>query len=142
MKLDFETARQLADAVLAHGASVRCNPLAVAITDLTGTPLVLLRSDGAPPMWAPIALAKARTAIAFGQPSAWVDDLAEQRPMFTTSIMGVAQGALVAAAGGIPLKIAGAIVGGAGVAGDTSENDALFAQKAAEECGFDSEAAG
>lgn len=134
--LKFDAALALAQAVLAQGRQLECAPLAVAVVDLTGTALALLRADGAPPMWAHIAIAKACTAVDFGCSTARVGELAVEHRQLMQDIGGLSVKARVTVAGGVPLFAASGLVGAIGVAGDTSANDAACANQAALEMGF------
>lgn len=134
--LSFDEALMLAARIFAEGRARECAPLAVAIVDASGTPVVLHRADGAPPMWARIALAKATTAVQFGCSSAQVQQLNEDYPALMGSIAPLVDGPMVTAAGGIVLKRDRSVVGAIGVSGDTSDNDALCARLAAEELGL------
>jgi len=135
--LDFDTAMALAAGVCAQGRALGCAPLAVAVVDLSGEPLVLHRADGAPPMWGQIAVAKARTAVDFGCSSAQVQALALEYPDLIRSIAPLASGGVtITAAGGIPLVLGGRVVGALGVSGDTSERDEACARHAASALGL------
>jgi len=134
--LAFDTAMALSAGVFAQGRALGCAPLAVAVVDLSGEPLVLHRADGAPPMWGRIALAKARTAVDFGCSSAQVQALALEYPDLIRSIAPLASGVTITAAGGVPLVLAGRVVGALGVSGDTSERDEACARHAASALGF------
>jgi uncharacterized protein GlcG (DUF336 family) len=135
--LDFDTARRLADEVLAQGRVLDCAPLAVAVVDPSGTPLVLFRTDGAPPMWGRIAQAKARTALDFGRSTAQVQRMVRDHPDLMRAIAPLSEEPVIAAAGGIVVRHKGRVVGAIGVSGDTSENDAACARHAAELLGFE-----
>jgi uncharacterized protein GlcG (DUF336 family) len=134
--LSFEQALMLASHVFAEGRVRGSAPLAVAVVDASGTPVVMHRADGAPPMWARIALAKAQTAVQFGCSSAQVQQLSEEYPALMGSIAPLVDGPMVTAAGGIVLRREGAVVGAVGVSGDTSETDAACAAAAAEQLGL------
>lgn len=134
--ISFDEALALAARIFAEGQARACAPLAVAVVDASGTPVVLHRADGAPPMWARIALAKAATAVQFGCSSAQVQQLHQDYPALMGSIAPLVDGPMVTAAGGIVLRREGRVVGGIGVSGDTSDNDAACATLAAEELGL------
>lgn len=134
--LKFDAALKLAQAALARGQELGCAPLAVAVVDLSGTALVLLRSDRAPPMWARIAMAKACTAVDFGCSTARVGELATEHRQLMQDIAGLSGKARVTVAGGVPLFAGSAMVGAVGVAGDSSLNDESCARYGAEAAGL------
>ncbi|WDA35470.1 MULTISPECIES: GlcG/HbpS family heme-binding protein [Sphingobium] len=137
--LTFDVALKLAQAALAKGQKLGCAPLAVGVVDLSGTALVLLRSDGAPPMWARITMAKARTALDFGCSTARVGELATEHLQLMQDIVGLSDKARVTVAGGVPLFAGSIMVGAVGVAGDSSLNDESCAIHAAVAMGFAAE---
>lgn len=126
-----------AQSVLAEGRMMKSAPLAVAVVDLSGAPLVLFRSDGAPPMWARIAIAKAETVLDFGCSTEQVGELVAEHAQLMRDVAGLSAGARVTVAGGVPLYSDGRLIGAAGVAGDTSAHDAACASRAAAAVGLE-----
>jgi uncharacterized protein GlcG (DUF336 family) len=97
----------------------------VTVVDRDGTPQVMLRDTLAPPITEPISKMKAVTAVNFSAPTSALTSRAD-------TPIGRVPG-LVMAAGGIPVAVGGAIVGGVGVSGapdgKTDEECALIGAK-------------
>jgi len=103
----------------AHGWAVT-----IAIVDDGGHLLWLQRLDGAPPISAEIAVAKARTAALGRRDSKGYEDMINQgRTAFLSAT--VLQGMLE---GGVPILAGGHCVGAAGVSGVKAAEDAQVAR--------------
>ena len=121
--LDVEDVRKIA---VASEAEARANGWAVtiAIVDDGGHPLWLQRLDGAAPVSAYIAPAKARTAALGRRESKVYEDMINNgRVSFTTApeLEGMLEG-------GVPIVVNGQCVGAVGVSGVKSTEDAQIAK--------------
>lgn len=110
------TTRQLSlDAALkmAQGAVLACRArgiqIGVTVVDRSGAPQVMLRDSLAPPITETISQMKAVTAVNFTAPTSALSRRAD-------TPIGRVPG-LVMAAGGIPVSVAGTVVGAIGVSG-------------------------
>jgi uncharacterized protein GlcG (DUF336 family) len=81
----------------------------VTVVDRDGTPQVMLRDTIAPPITETISKMKAVTAVNFSVPTSAMGERAN-------TPIGRVPG-LVMAAGGIPIQVGGAMIGGVGVSG-------------------------
>jgi uncharacterized protein GlcG (DUF336 family) len=110
-------------------AAARSEGLAVciAVCDPSGEPIVTVRMDGAPRLCAEVALNKAYTVAAFnGLPThAWWPALADD-PALVHGFTKTSR--LVIFAGGVPVRIDGAVVGAVGVSGGSSGQDRTIAE--------------
>jgi glc operon protein GlcG len=95
--------------------------VSVAVLDDGGTPILVSRLDDATPISFNIAIEKARTAALTGMPTQALEAMIHDRPALLT--MG-----RVAIEGGLPLHHQGQRVGGVGVSGVRSDQDAAIAQ--------------
>lgn len=96
--------------------------LSVAVTDAGGHLLGFLRQDGASPLSAQIALAKARTAAMSRRETRFFEELLASG---RTGFLSVPDMSLLE--GGVPVLVDGECVGGVGVSGATSQQDAQAA---------------
>lgn len=98
----------------------------IAVVDEGGHLLGLLRLDGAPPISAHIAPAKAHTsAVGRRESKVYEDIINKGRTAFLTAPL--VQGLLE---GGVPIVVAGDVIGAVGVSGVQSSEDAQIAQAA------------
>lgn len=125
-------------------AAPRSSPqkrIAVAIADAGGHVLAMLREEGAPPLLARIAEAKAFTPIVYGRSTADLAPIADEYPIWFNGISRVAQASmgqpLIGSKGGLAFKnAAGAVIGAIGIAGETGDKDDELARLAIREAGF------
>jgi len=121
--LDLEAAKGIAAAAeaeaLRHGW-----PVSIAIVDDGGHLLWLQRLDGAPPISAQIAPAKARTAALGRRESRLYEEMINQGRVSFLSAPGLS-GMLE---GGVPVVVDGHCVGAVGVSGVKSSEDAQIAR--------------
>jgi glc operon protein GlcG len=96
-------------------------PVTIAIVDDSGAPILVSRSDDATPASVATAIEKARSAALTGLPTKALEALVKERPAVAT--LG-----RVAVEGGLPILFLGQRVGGIGVSGVRSEQDALIAE--------------
>jgi uncharacterized protein GlcG (DUF336 family) len=98
-------------------------PITVAIVDENGTPILVSRADDASPASVTTAIEKARSAALTGLPTKVLETLVEQRPAVAT--LG-----RVAVEGGLPILFQSQRIGGVGVSGVRSDQDAVIAEAA------------
>jgi glc operon protein GlcG len=104
--------------------------MCICVTDPSGEPVVALRMDGAPRMSASIAANKAWTVASFsGMPTHIWWSAIENDPSLVHGLTQTPR--LIVFGGGVPLMVAGQIVGALGVSGGTSEQDREIAEAAA-----------
>jgi uncharacterized protein GlcG (DUF336 family) len=70
-----------------------------------------------------VAIGKAKTAMAFKRPTKVFDELAKTRPSIVT--IGIDA---ILLEGGVPIKVGEQTIGGVGVSGVTSQQDAQIAE--------------
>lgn len=118
----LQEARRFADRALDR-AREQNQKIAVAVLDELGQLVQLDRMEGAAPMTADLAEAKARTALNFQKPTAELErefaDHPERREMFEK----VARFTPVPLPGGLPILRGGALVGAIGVCGADKDED-------------------
>ncbi len=117
MSLTIEVARRILEASKQRAQELR-SPVSIAIVDAGGH-LVLFERMMAPYGWATgnISLAKASTAVMFNQSTDAVAQWGSGIPGFASSMASMTQGKFIMAAGGWPIRMGGATVGGIGVSG-------------------------
>jgi uncharacterized protein GlcG (DUF336 family) len=102
----------------------------VAIVDEGGFPQVLNRMDGAPPLSARIAPAKAASAALFHRDGITLRQLQESWPAFFAQVDQVAGTPIMAGAGSQLIRRASAILGAIAVSGGLPEQDDECAEAA------------
>ncbi len=102
--------------------------MSLAVVDVSGRQVALIRMDGARWMTTQVAQAKAFTAATFRRPSAAVEELAEQRPDLFQSLTQLIDEPMLLAGGGLPIIIDGTLLGGVGASGGTEAEDIDCAQ--------------
>ena len=128
MKLTLSIANQIIEAAFAEGATRRLKPLTAVILDVGGNLKSLQKQDGASLLRTEIALGKAWGALGIGDHSRSLQKMAEERPLFVTSLMNASNGRLIPVAGGVLIgNTNGELLGAIGITGDTSDNDELCA---------------
>lgn len=117
MSLSIEVARRILESSKQRALELR-SPVSIAIVDAGGH-LVLFERMMSPYGWATgsISLAKASTAVMFNQSTDAVAQWGSGIPGFASSMATMTQGKFIMAAGGWPIRIGGATVGGIGVSG-------------------------
>lgn len=137
LSLTLQRADAIADAVLKHAAARQLAPLAVAVLDARGVPLVVKCDEKASMLRWEIARAKSWGAIAMGCGSRDLQKKAAFAPQFITALQAMSQGLVVPVAGGVLVRDAqGTAIGSVGVSGDTPDNDEQVAVAAIVEAGF------
>lgn len=117
MSLSIDVARRILEASKQRARELR-SPVSIAIVDAGGH-LVLFERMMSPYGWATgnISIAKATTAVMFNQSTDAVAQWGAGIPGFASSLATMTQGKFIMAAGGWPIRINGATVGGIGVSG-------------------------
>ncbi len=117
MSMSIDTARKILEASKQRARELR-SPVSIAIVD-TGGHLVLFERMMAPYGWATgnISIAKASTAVMFNQSTDAVAQWGAGIPGFASSMATMTEGKFIMAAGGWPIRSAGATIGGIGVSG-------------------------
>jgi uncharacterized protein GlcG (DUF336 family) len=117
VSIPIEIARRVMDACKQRAQELR-SPVSIAIVD-SGGHLVLFERMMAPYGWATgnISIAKASTAVMFNQSTDAVAQWGSGIPGFASSMATMTQGKFIMAAGGWPIRVGGATVGGIGVSG-------------------------
>jgi uncharacterized protein GlcG (DUF336 family) len=130
--LSLEAARRLVQDVVT-AAAAESVALTVAVVDASGTLIAFERMDRAPRFSAQLAVAKARTAATFGNPTSQLEATFRDRAVFANSF--ASQGDWYFGRGGFPARVDGELVGGIGVSGETAEREEELARRAADSLG-------
>jgi uncharacterized protein GlcG (DUF336 family) len=124
VSMPLAVADRIADAALAAGREAGLLPLAVAVLDAGGSPVVLKREDGAGILRCDIATGKAWGALGMGIASRTIRDRMKERPAFQAALAAASQGRFIPVPGGVlALDAAGEVVGAVGISGDASDKD-------------------
>ena len=117
MNMSIDVARKVLEASKQRAKELR-SPVSIAIVD-SGGHLVLFERMMSPYGWATgnISIAKANTAVMFNQSTDAVAQWGAGIPGFASSLATMTEGKFIMAAGGWPIKLNGATVGGIGVSG-------------------------
>lgn len=117
VSLSIEIAGRILEASKRRANELR-SPVSIAIVDAGGH-LVLFERMMSPYGWATanISIAKATTAVMFNQSTDSVAQWGSGIPGFASSMATMTQGKFIMAAGGWPIRVGGATVGGIGVSG-------------------------
>ena len=117
MNMSIDIARRILEASKQRARELH-SPVSIAIVDAGGH-LVLFERMMSPYGWATgnISIAKASTAVMFNQSTDAVAQWGAGIPGFASSLATMTQGKFIMAAGGWPIRLGGATVGGIGVSG-------------------------
>ena len=117
MNLSIDLARKILEASKQRARELR-SPVSIAIVDAGGH-LVLFERMMSPYGWATgnISIAKACTAVMFNQSTDAIAQWGAGIPGFASSMAEMSHGKFIMAAGGWPIRIGGATIGGIGVSG-------------------------
>ena len=118
--LNLSEAQTIVSAAQAH-ANRSGWAITVAVVDDSGTPIIVSRLDDASPSSVNTAIEKARSAANTGLPTKVLETMIRERP-------GIVTLGRVAVEGGLPILYKGQRVGGVGVSGVKSDQDAEVAQ--------------
>jgi uncharacterized protein GlcG (DUF336 family) len=115
--MSIDVARKVLEASKQRARELR-SPVSIAIVDAGGH-LVLFERMMAPYGWATgnISIAKASTAVMFNQSTDAVAQWGAAIPGFASSMATMTEGKFIMAAGGWPIRVNGATIGGIGVSG-------------------------
>lgn len=142
MSITLEVTNKIVDAALAKGREAKMNPLTVCVVDDGGNLKALKREDGRGAAMRPqIAIGKAFASVGMGRSTRALQDMAQQRPWFSASLVSVASGGYVPVPGGVLiLDNNGDVLGAVGVTGDTADNDEIAAVAGIEAAGLKTQA--
>src|SRR6266576_277274 len=117
MNLSVDIARRILEASKQRARELR-SPVSIAIVDAGGH-LVLYERMMSPYGWATsnISIAKACTAVMFNQSTDSVAQWGAGIPGFASSMAEMSHGTFIIAAGGWPIRMGGATIGGIGISG-------------------------
>lgn len=128
MTLTLQQALNIAQSTLADGAQNGFLPLAVAVLDIAGQPLAILRDERTSLHRADIAVGKAAGCLAMGFGGRELAKRAAAMPQFISAVGSIFPKGLVPVPGGVLIRDAsGLLLGAVGVSGDTSDNDEVCA---------------
>ena len=128
MTITLDIARRILDAALAKSVELKLKPLAIAVLDPRGCMVAFAAQDGTSLLRGEVARGKAYGALALGIGSRAIFKRAQEQAFFVDAVNTLAQGAIVPVPGGVLIRDStGALVGAAGISGDTSDNDELCA---------------
>src|SRR3989440_9380788 len=115
--MSIDIARRILEASKQRAKELR-SPVSIAIVD-SGGHLVLFERMMSPYGWATgnISIAKASTAVMFNQSTDAVAQWGAGIPGFASSMSEMTHGKFIMAAGGWPIRVGGATIGGIGVSG-------------------------
>jgi len=122
--LTLADARSLADQAISRARAQRLH-IAVVVLNEMGELVQLDRMDGAAPMQADVAEAKARTALNFQKPTADLAREFDQHPERRAMYEKVARFTPVPLPGGRPIVHHGTIAGAIGVSGSDDKDDEI-----------------
>ncbi len=121
--LTLEAARLMAAAAEATAAKNGWK-VVIAVVDDGGHALLVHRLDGTQSSSVPTAMGKARSAVAYKRPTRILEEMINKGRYSFLS----AGGDPVALQGGLPIEVAGQLVGGIGVSGVKASDDEIIAQ--------------
>lgn len=117
VSISIDMARRVAEGCRQRAQELR-SPVSIAIVDAGGH-LVLFERMMSPYGWATgnISIAKATTAVMFNQSTDEVAQWGSGIPGFASSLATMTNGKFIMAAGGWPIRLGGATIGGIGISG-------------------------
>ena len=124
-RLGLAQAERARDAILA-ALTTADNPIALAIADEHGVPILLLRQDGAPTRMLSRARSKAYTAANLGLDTVVFRDEHVQAKRRTLADWGDPM--LTTLQGGLAIKLNGRVLGGIAMSGNTTRRDEALAK--------------
>jgi glc operon protein GlcG len=130
--LTLEGAKAVAAAAVSHARAKNAPGGAIAIVDASGTTIYLERLDGTFLNASEISVGKARTAVLFGKPTRTFEDAVNKGRYAMLGVPAVAP--FTPLQGGVPITVAGRVVGAIGVSGAASaaQDDEIASAGAAE----------
>ena len=136
MNISLADAKRIVEVVCRRAVELN-KPVTVAVVDTGGSIVALERMDGARPLQGSIATAKAYTAAIMQRPSIMLKGWADSQPGFFAQVSTMGLHPIVATDGGIPIKQAGALIGGLGIAGGTGPEDQQVCEESLRELGYE-----
>jgi uncharacterized protein GlcG (DUF336 family) len=122
--LSLSLASLIVDKALERGRALGLAPLTVVVLDRGGHLKAAKREDGSSLLRPEIAMGKAWAVLGMGFGGRELARRAARAPQFFAALTELADGRMVAAAGGVLIRsAAGEIVGAVGISGDLSEKD-------------------
>jgi uncharacterized protein GlcG (DUF336 family) len=134
-EIPWRSVHELVERVLIDAEQLGAR-VAVALADRWGRRLAFQRQPGTVMTCSVVATAKAFTACNFNAPT---HELVETISRHDQEELGRTNPGLVFAGGGFPIRAAGVLLGGIGVSGASSQEDAELALGALRSAGFDAD---
>jgi uncharacterized protein GlcG (DUF336 family) len=123
MPISQAGARTVIEAAQAHAQTLGIT-VTVAVVDEGGLVKSMDRMDGAPPLSAQIAEAKAQGAAVWHRDGHALAEVAQDRPAFVVAVSQMTRLPLIAGAGSIVIRAGdGSVVGAVGVSGGKPDED-------------------
>src|SRR5947209_15645604 len=123
MPISQVEARTIVNAAQAHAQTLGIT-VTVAVVDEGGLVKALDRMDGAPPLSAQIAEAKAQGAAVWHRDGHALAEVAKDRPDFVSAVSQMTRLPLIAGAGSLVIRDGeGAVIGAIGVSGGAPDQD-------------------
>jgi glc operon protein GlcG len=123
MAISQAQARTIIEAAQAHAEGLGIT-VTVAVVDEGGLVKSIDRMDGAPPLSAQIAEAKAQGAAVWHRDGHVLADVAQERPAFVAAVSQMTRLPLIAGAGSIVIRDGdGSVIGAVGVSGGKPDED-------------------
>jgi uncharacterized protein GlcG (DUF336 family) len=128
MNINRQTAHTIIDGALAHAGELGLR-ITVAVVDAGGLLKALDRMDGAPPLSAQIAEAKAQGAAVWHRDGHVLAEVQADREAFVAAVSEMARLPLIPAGGSLCIRDTdGNVTGAVGVSGGTPDQDRECAQ--------------
>ncbi len=123
MPISQDAARTIINAAQVHAQSLGI-AVTVAVVDEGGMVKAVDRMDGAPPLSAQIAEAKAQGAAVWHRDGHVLAQVAQERPAFVSAVSQMTRLPLIAGAGSIVIRDSdGNVLGAVGISGGTPDED-------------------
>jgi uncharacterized protein GlcG (DUF336 family) len=128
MSITQAATRTVIAAAQAHARELGLR-VTVAVVDTGGLLMGLDRMDGAPPLSAQIAEAKAQGAAVWHRDGHAIAEVAQERPAFVSALSQMTRLPLIAAAGSLVIRDGdGSVLGAVGVSGAKPDEDRACAE--------------
>jgi glc operon protein GlcG len=127
MPLTLEQSQTLIAGAQEHASGAGLS-VTVAVVDEGGLLVALARMDGAPPLSAQIAEAKASGAALWHRDGDQLAAVQESRAAFFGAVSGLARVPLIGADGSVVIRAGGRVLGAVGVSGAKPEEDRACAE--------------
>jgi uncharacterized protein GlcG (DUF336 family) len=130
MMMTLDLAQQIIAHVLEGAPAVKSKPLTIAVVDLGGAPIALVRQDGGGVSRPALSLAKAESCLALNMPTRTLAAFHAAQPAMHALLRETTGKPLTPLAGGVLIKDAqGRVIGAAGVSGgDLDQEENLLIQ--------------